>query len=300
MTQAYEEEEIEEMKERVKENPGETEFDDDRLRKSLQSSEDVVRANAAFIVARLARKGYRKRVRSFHDVLLELLTHSHDRTRLNAAWALSYITTQYPDLTRPAIQDLINLLTDENEKTRRAAIKTLSKLSDSYKKDVKMGVDSQLQILEQNLKDAVMVLGSYEENRKKELEKVCNYLQESGYDAHLIDELPVHPMMSLQEKVRFWTSAARFCVIIDRDPSGHIYEHQLVKEQRTILALFRPEQSGSTRMFGEEPFVDYEFINTFYFKSDPTNCLDDAIEWAEDIADKRVEVYSEIYDWREE
>lgn len=300
MARRYTEDEILQLKESVKSNPETVELDLGRVRESLRSSNDTVRANAAFVVARLARNGYRDEVCSLHELLRELLSSNHERTRLNAAWALSYITSEYPDLTRAAVPDFMNLLTDQNPKTRRAAIKALSKLSDTYKGDVHLGVEAQLQILEQNLKESVIVLGSYEDEQKSELESLCAQLASKGYDAHLIDEVPEHPMMSLQEKVRYWTSAARFCVMVDRSASGHVYEHQLVKEQRTILALFRPKRSGSTRMFGDEPLVDYKFIETFRFTQDPVEKLDEAIEWAEDIVDKRIEAYNELYEWREE
>ena len=300
MGRSYSEEEIEELKEKVKENPDEVELEKDKTRNSLQCSDDSTRADTAFILARLARVGNREKVRPFHETLKKLLSDPHERSRLNSTWALSYLTTEYPGLAQPAISDLMNLLTDDNKKTRRAAIKTLSKLSDTHKGDVEMGIEAQLQILEQNLKRSVIVLGSFEDEKKSELDMICTRLQKEGYDAHLIDELPEHPMMSLQEKVRFWTSAARFCVMVDRQSSGHVYEHQLVKEQRTILALFRPDSGGSTWMFGEEPLVDYEFINTFEFQNHPEERLDDAIRWAERIAEERVDVYSELYEWREE
>ena len=75
-----------------------------------------------------------------------------------------------------------------------------------------------------NHDNGVIVLGSYEEPHKSELLQIRDSLRQLKFDAHLIEDLPETPLMSLPDKVRFWTSASRFSVMIDRNPSGHLTE----------------------------------------------------------------------------
>jgi len=42
--------------------------------------------------------------------------------------------------------------------------------------------------------NSVIVLGSYKDRRKQELEQVRDYLKTEGYDAALLEELPDHPL----------------------------------------------------------------------------------------------------------
>lgn len=145
---------------------------------------------------------------------------------------------------------------------------------------------------------SVIVLGKYSNNEMEELFQVRDYLKTKGYDAYLIIELPEYPMMSNEEKVRLWTIASRFCVMIDRKASGHLAEYQYLKEQRTILALLRPKGKGSSYMIGDEHLVDFNYINLFEFEKSPLEVIDDAIDWAEKLVKERMEKYGKTYPWR--
>ncbi len=152
-------------------------------------------------------------------------------------------------------------------------------------------------ILRVTLEKSVIVLGSYKRRWKQELEQVRDYLKIKGYDSALLEELPDHPMWSQQQKANFWTSAARFCIVIDREQSGHLTEFEILKDNRTITALLRPKQGGSTWMIGDEHLVDYNFIRVFEFEDSPLEVLDEAIKWAETFAMKRAEQYEKYYPW---
>lgn len=147
---------------------------------------------------------------------------------------------------------------------------------------------------------SVIVLGRYTEPEMQELLQVRDYLRSKGYDAYLIKDLPELPMMSNEEKVRLWTISSRFCIMIDREPAGHIAEFQILKEQRTILALLRPKGKRSTYMIGDEHLVDYRYINLFEFENSPLEVLDLAINWAENLVKERVKQYGEYYPWRKQ
>jgi len=70
-----------------------------------------------------------------------------------------------------------------------------------------------------------------------------------------------------------------------------------LKKNRTITALLRPKQGGSTWMIGDEPLVDYNFIRIFKFENSPLEVLDEAVGWAESLVRERIERYREHYPW---
>jgi len=127
---------------------------------------------------------------------------------------------------------------------------------------------------------------------------VRDSLRVKGYDAQLIQDLPELAMMSNEEKVRLWTMASRYCVMVDRSASGHVAEFMILKEQRSILAFLRPLGSGSTFMIGDAALVDINYIRIFEFESSPIEVLDEAIDWAESLARVRSETYNKAYPWR--
>lgn len=146
---------------------------------------------------------------------------------------------------------------------------------------------------------SAIVLGAYSGSDLEELIQVRDYLSQKGYDAVLIRDLPEIPMMTSAEKVRLWAQASRFCVMVDRIPSGHISEYEILKQQNVILALLRPAGDRSTYMIGDDHLVDVNFINLFEFDRSPLQILDEAVEWAEAIAQEREKTYNALYPWRE-
>lgn len=143
--------------------------------------------------------------------------------------------------------------------------------------------------------DSVIVLGSYDEARKRELLEVRDLLQQQGYNAHLIEELPEHGKMSLRDKVRTWTTTARFCLMVDSDPSGHNNEYEILREQETRLGILRPEGSGSTFMMGPE---HNDRRRVFEYQSSPLEVVKEACDWAEDLIEEEETKFAEYYSWR--
>ncbi|MDD4580727.1 MAG: hypothetical protein PHF80_08625 [Methanothrix sp.] len=149
-----------------------------------------------------------------------------------------------------------------------------------------------------NKKSGVIVLGKDSGSDLQELLQVRDYLRGKGYNAELIKELPEIPMMSNEEKVRLWTLSSRFCVMVDRIPAGHLAEYQILKSQRSILALLRPVGVGSTYMIGDDELIDLNFIKTFNFEQTPLDMLEDVIDWAEKFVSDRTRSYENTYPWR--
>jgi hypothetical protein len=146
--------------------------------------------------------------------------------------------------------------------------------------------------------NSTIVFGKYTGLEKNDLLHVRDHLISKNYDAHLLEELPEHPSMSMEEKVRFWSSATRFSVMIDREPSGALVEYQLLKDGRVVLALLRQKGEFSTRMIGDEPLVDMNYIRIFEFETSPLEVIDEAIAWAEEVVKKRINAYGKLYPWR--
>lgn len=152
----------------------------------------------------------------------------------------------------------------------------------------------------QNLKESsVIVLGSYAVPHLGELLQVRDYLTKRGYDANILEDMPEAPAMSLPDKVRTWTATARFCIMVDRVPSGHLIEYQICLAQQSILALLRPQASGSTYMLGDEQLASVNHIRVFEFRESPLTELDHAVNWADKLAAERAKAYGgEAYPWR--
>jgi hypothetical protein len=144
----------------------------------------------------------------------------------------------------------------------------------------------------------VVVLGNYKDPHLTELVSIKQALVSKGYDAKLIVELAESPMMSNEEKVRLYAQASRFCVMVDREPSGHVAEYGYLREQRVILAFLQPTGSGSTFMIGDASLVDVRHLATFKFKGSALSVLDQAVEWAEGLVRERENAYREAYPWR--
>lgn len=107
-----------------------------------------------------------------------------------------------------------------------------------YKRYFLMGKDKSVIIFGKDSKPSTL----------RELHRVRDYLKSKKYEAFLLRDLPEHPSMSLEQKVKVWVGGSRFCIMIDREPSGHLTEYPYIKNTREILALLRPEGKGSTYM----------------------------------------------------
>ena len=145
---------------------------------------------------------------------------------------------------------------------------------------------------------SVIVLGAYDDDRwERELEAVRDELSSMGYDAHLIRALPGNPAKSVGHKVMRWALSVKFCVVVDRDASGHLVEYSDLADQEVILALLRAEGSGSTRMIGHERKT-HRLVELFEFDDSALEALDEATEWTEGTVEEMEEFYADEYPWR--
>ena len=127
--------------------------------------------------------------------------------------------------------------------------------------------------------------------------QVRDYLRAKNYDAYLLKELPEAPLMSNEEKAKSWALASRFCVMIDREPSGHIAEYAYLKDERVALAFLRQKGKGSTYMIGDDS-IERNNVKLFEFENSPLQPLDKAIAWAEEFIGKKKAFLKDAYPWR--
>ena len=187
-------------------------------------------------------------------------------------------------------------LTDLWRRCFRLLAATLRELSSSETGayyESRRSVSESFQVIK---KSSVIVLGKYTEPEFSELITVRDYLRSKGY-AHLLGELAEVPEMSLGQKAGVWTQASRFNIMIDRSPSGHIAEYEILKSQGAVLALFHPRGTGSTFMIGGD-VVDVNFIREFEFEDSPLECMPAAVEWAESFVQAKVSSLGLRYPWR--
>lgn len=149
-----------------------------------------------------------------------------------------------------------------------------------------------------SIDDTVIILGNYDDPHEDELRQIRDYLIRLGYDAFLIKDLPARDEMSLGERVKLWTTASRFCIMVDREASGHIKEYEIVKSERKPLVLLRPEDDGSTWMIGDDEIIDLNYIKTFEFTGSPLGKTEEGIQWAENLLKERGKAYPEFYPWK--
>lgn len=143
--------------------------------------------------------------------------------------------------------------------------------------------------------NSVIILGAYDDGKyEKELERVQDHLDAKGYEASLIKDLPGHPSRSIAHKVKTWTMSSKFCIVVDRESSGHLVEYSELKNEEVPIALLREENSGSTWMIGHEQFTD-KWVELFEFQETPVEAADEATEWAEDLSEWLEDKYEDHY-----
>lgn len=194
----------------------------------------------------------------------------------------------------------IDELTEPNghiKSLQKRVIKALANLHDSTKGDEYQEERKREEAILGQKSDSIVILGNFDDGHKQQLREVRDFLEREGYKANLIDELPAHKNMSLRDKVRAWTATARFSVMVDSEASGHNNEYEILREQESILAILRPENSGSTFMMGPDIERDRR-RSVYHYQSTPLEVIQEAVDWAEQLIEDESEEFSEYYPWR--
>lgn len=149
-----------------------------------------------------------------------------------------------------------------------------------------------------NLPEEVIVFGKHSDKHYTDMLDMAQAMENLGWSADVLRNKQQRMYHSEEENMRMWSNLAPFSIVIDVNPSGHIKEYEVLKQNRTITALLRPQESGSSWMFGDEPLVDFNYIKEFTFDTDPTEKADEIHEWAQERLEQRRDAYKEYYEYR--
>jgi len=143
--------------------------------------------------------------------------------------------------------------------------------------DLVSGLDAVLATVD----GSALVLGDGDE----ELATAQDALSDHGYDAHLAADLPGEG----DEDTATYMMLSKFSVLVDSDPSRRRTEPETARAHDSVLARLVPagHERQSTHMLGGHDDQDVEFIETFEYENDPSEVLDEAISWAESMAEQR-------------
>jgi hypothetical protein len=144
--------------------------------------------------------------------------------------------------------------------------------------------------------NTVIILGSY--RFKDELNKVRDYLFKNYNYVTLVETLPEVPFIGPYAKSTFWMEQGRFCILIDRGPSGHLneYEHAKRFPEKVILAYLYPRDSGYATTLVEDAIICelknirfFEFVEEELFKK-----INEAVDWAEGVIKRRETIKKQL------
>lgn len=118
-----------------------------------------------------------------------------------------------------------------------------------------------------------------------------------GLIAKDIEDLEVQ---TLEEKVELLGALCRFVICENSFPSGHIGELKICASNRFVTAILQEAGLGATWMQVDYP-IDYSFMKIFSYKNlkNIGKSVQEAVKWAEDIIQKRQQVFNRLYPWRD-
>lgn len=194
--------------------------------------------------------------------------------------------------------DMYNRPSEVVESVATEILRTLKTIHDSTEGDYYAKKRNRSESLTTSVNDSVIVLGAYDDGKfERELENVRDQLQLDDYQASLIKDLEGHPARSITHKVKMYSLSSRFCVMVDREASGHLVEYSELMDEEIPIALLRKQGSGSTRMIGHER-VTNDFVELFEFEESPIECLPDVYDWVDDFLNQLEREYKNEFPWR--
>ena len=143
----------------------------------------------------------------------------------------------------------------------------------------------------------VLVLGSYDGPGEQRLELITASLARAGYVPVLLKDIPDHPHHDLNQKCVALGSVARFVVVDDSSPSGHLSEFVSCQENNWVTILMHCDGQRSSFMTSMAHF-DSNVIKEFdYSSSTLDSVVDKAAQWAEATLKKRSAQMESAYPW---
>ena len=144
----------------------------------------------------------------------------------------------------------------------------------------------------------VLLLGDYDENGIKRLERIKNSLIEKGYEPILVKDIPDNPYQDLRQKVSAVGHIARFVIVDDSSKSGHLAELQLCEQNNWVTVVLRAGDKGSSWMTAGIAKFSNVILEHPYDPDAPKTAVDFGCTWAENKLDELERAFDTLYPWR--
>lgn len=143
----------------------------------------------------------------------------------------------------------------------------------------------------------VLLLGPDTDNGLDQLRVMQTAVEKHGYQCQLIKDLPDHSEMGLIGKVLFAALSARFVMIENSAPSGHLFELPFVRMAECVIAIMQHEGQGATWMT-EDMIPKHPLLKKFEYTTESlASQVQEAISWAETRIAENIKVNTGAWPW---
>ena len=143
----------------------------------------------------------------------------------------------------------------------------------------------------------VLLLGSDTGDGLRRLDSMREAIEAHGYHCQLIRDLPEHVEMGLIGKVLFCALSARFVVVENSTPSGHLYELPFVRMAESVIAILQREGHGATWMT-EDMIAKHPLLARFKYSDESLSIMvAEAIQWAEGRIAENIKANRGAWPW---
>ena len=139
---------------------------------------------------------------------------------------------------------------------------------------------------------SVLVLGKDHGASMDLLKKIAACLKALEYEPILIREQAGRPGELLKTKVMRYATAAKFVVVENTEPSGHLYEIAHVDTAACVTVVLQEQGKGATWIFEDADENPRNWRKIEYKPDALESAINSAAEWAEDRL-KRVNDFQE-------
>lgn len=145
---------------------------------------------------------------------------------------------------------------------------------------------------------AILILGAYDSEGEKRLFAIADAIKELGYEPILIKDVPDFEHYDLPQKVAAIGGLSRFVIVDDSNPSGHLTEIEICKQNRWVTILLRANGCGASWMTAGASFSSNVILEKEYDPNNPLHAVKECAQWAETKLDELKTKLDKLYPWR--
>ena len=146
--------------------------------------------------------------------------------------------------------------------------------------------------------DSVLVLGKDTGPSMELLKRIAARLQDLGYFTYIIKEQPDRMGESVIQKVMRYALNAKFVIVENTEPSGHLYEMpHVAKAAECVTVVLQEQGKGATWMF-EDAYAKQNNWHKIAYEPDVLErAVDSAANWAEEFVNKFGAYQEKVLPW---